>query len=210
MITGLLPCDPQPSIRRKIIKEVNDILEFFCSSGHQENIFYLKPDCDWIHKNGTLNETYFHTDDLHLNRCGNHKFALAITNKINTLLSTSYPINSLPSSPTSPSYPVSLGFWDNLPEPLIHPAVSSSSSIQSPSSTNHLLSSSSHMPSFADVVKSSLPSLPCQTPPSKPPLPPEKLPLLNHHSHRHRPAARCQTPDTYSSTSIAMFTSIPA
>ena len=79
ILTGLLPRDLQPSIRRKQVNKVNKYLKLLCASGHIRNFYYLKPDKDWVlPEDGTLNTSYYFHDYLHLLEEGDMKFAKSI------------------------------------------------------------------------------------------------------------------------------------
>ena len=66
IITGLLARGLQPSIHRVQVAEVNRCLEVICAKDYLRNVFYLNPDKDWILPNGTLDESYYFRDYLHL------------------------------------------------------------------------------------------------------------------------------------------------
>lgn len=85
IITGILPRDRFPSFRRTKITEVNSILEEIIDlSDHQkfDNVYFLRPDSDWVLDDGTIDESLYHTDYLHLIEAGDEKFAKAIVSLI--------------------------------------------------------------------------------------------------------------------------------
>ena len=86
IITGLLPRDLVPGYRRQSIRSVNKKLKRWCQSPSQRNVYFLKPENDWVMPDGTLNTQLFYTDHLHLVEPGNEKFAKSIYDMIMKLM----------------------------------------------------------------------------------------------------------------------------
>ncbi|EDO32560.1 predicted protein, partial [Nematostella vectensis] len=87
VVTGLLPRDLYPSFRRKKISEVNRQLEELIDfSDEFADVHFLRPDDDWVRGDGTLEESFYHTDYLHLVEAGDRKLAKAITALVTKLL----------------------------------------------------------------------------------------------------------------------------
>lgn len=85
IVTGLLPRDLFPSFKRKKIDEVNANLEEtidFNDDSKYDNVYFLKPDSDWVLDGGMIDESLYHTDYLHLIEAGDEKFAKAIVGLI--------------------------------------------------------------------------------------------------------------------------------
>eukprot|EP00112_Aurelia_sp_Birch-Aquarium-sp1_P005523 Seg1629.2 transcript_id=Seg1629.2/GoldUCD/mRNA.D3Y31 product="hypothetical protein" protein_id=Seg1629.2/GoldUCD/D3Y31 len=97
IVTGLLPRDLRPSYRRQKIQCVNENLRNWCQNPAQQNIYYLKPEKEWLLHDGTLNTHLFYKDHLHLVEPGNNKFAKSIYNMI-TELKEGYNTNCTPSN----------------------------------------------------------------------------------------------------------------
>ncbi len=86
IIAGLLPRDPVPGYRRDSIKSVNKKLKRWCQSPTQRNVYFLKPDKDWVNPDGTLVSEYYYTDNLHLVEAGYEKFSKSIYEMIMRLM----------------------------------------------------------------------------------------------------------------------------
>ena len=84
ILSGILPRDSGTASIRcvKILKTNNHLLE---KCHNLRNIFYLEHDIDWNHNNGSLNDQYYHHDNLHLIKLGNEKIANEITNLIKNI-----------------------------------------------------------------------------------------------------------------------------
>eukprot|EP00112_Aurelia_sp_Birch-Aquarium-sp1_P009827 Seg2132.2 transcript_id=Seg2132.2/GoldUCD/mRNA.D3Y31 product="Platelet-activating factor acetylhydrolase IB subunit gamma" protein_id=Seg2132.2/GoldUCD/D3Y31 len=78
IITGLLPRDKRISSKRKEIQEVNKLLAELCENDGRPNLMFTKPEEDWTHADGLLNEKYYYFYLLHLNEEGNKKIAKLI------------------------------------------------------------------------------------------------------------------------------------
>ena len=86
IITGLLPRDLEPGYRRQSIRSVNKKLKRWCQSPSQRNVYFLKPDNDWVMPDGMLRTELYYTDHLHLGEKGNEKFAKSIYDMIMKLM----------------------------------------------------------------------------------------------------------------------------
>jgi hypothetical protein len=86
IVTGLLPRDLYPSYRRTKITKVNSILEEVIDLSDDpkyNQVYFLTPEDDWISENGTIDETLYHTDHLHLIEAGDDKFSRSIVSLVN-------------------------------------------------------------------------------------------------------------------------------
>ena len=82
LVTGILPRDTNAlSVRRSKIDQINNYLDIQCTH-YTHNFFYLQPDNVWVHRDGSLDQNLFFSDNLHLIELGYNKFA----NSIVTLL----------------------------------------------------------------------------------------------------------------------------
>ena len=86
IIAGLLPRDIAPGYRRDSIKSVNKKLKRWCQCASQRNVYFLKPDPDWVNPDGTLVSEYYYSDNVHLIEAGYEKFAKAIYEMVMKLL----------------------------------------------------------------------------------------------------------------------------
>lgn len=88
-VVGLLPRDLYPTYRRSKIDKVNSGLEeriSFSEELKEENVYFLKPDDDWVDADGKLNERLYYSDHLHLVEAGNEKLGKAISTFVKKLL----------------------------------------------------------------------------------------------------------------------------
>ena len=76
----------EPGYRRQSIRSVNKKLKRWCQSPSQRNVYFLKPDNDWVNPDGTLRTELYYTDHLHLGEPGNNKFAKSIYDMIMKLM----------------------------------------------------------------------------------------------------------------------------
>lgn len=89
VVVGLLPRDLNPTYRRSKIDKVNSGLEeriSFSDELKEENVYFLKPDDDWVDEDGKLNENLYYTDHLHLVEDGDEKLGKAISEFVEKLL----------------------------------------------------------------------------------------------------------------------------
>lgn len=89
VVVGLLPRDLHPSERREKIVEVNDELAEqinFADEFREEMVFFLRPERDWVQRNGKLNQYLYFTDYLHLVEAGDEKLAKCIHRLVVELL----------------------------------------------------------------------------------------------------------------------------
>ena len=68
-LTGLLPRDLNESKQRNKILKVNSYLKKSCKG--ETNIIYLEQDCNWVHKDQSLDTSLYFKDYLHLLKSGN-------------------------------------------------------------------------------------------------------------------------------------------
>eukprot|EP00795_Rhopilema_esculentum_P017748 gene17748-9420_t len=86
IIAGLLPRDLEHGYRRHSIRSVNKKLKRWSQSPSQRNVYFLKPDNDWVLPDGMLRTELYYTDYLHLGEPGNEKFAKSIYDMIMKLM----------------------------------------------------------------------------------------------------------------------------
>ena len=119
--------------------KVNNYLKKSCKD--ETNIYYLEQDCNWVHKDQSLNTLLYFTDYLHIIEPGNNKLASKIVEILMKLdcknlsfTSTSssksvWSLSSLSSLPPSLATPSALSPPSSLPPPssLLLPCASLSS-----------------------------------------------------------------------------------
>ena len=96
IIAGLLPRDQFSTLRRQKLRTVNDLLDSFCRKINKEELYFIKPEIDWTHSNGTLDKSFYYEDFLHLSEKGNEKFARSIVEALNKILKINTPSISSP------------------------------------------------------------------------------------------------------------------
>ena len=82
---GILPRDEQNTARRQ---KLNELLESKCTNYVNTDIYYLRPDGDWIRENGCLDISLLYKDKLHLTETeyGSSNINEVITAVLNLLL----------------------------------------------------------------------------------------------------------------------------
>ena len=75
-LTGLLPRNLNKSKQRNKILTVNSYLKESCKD--ETNIYYLQQDCNWVHKDQSLDTSLHYKYYLHLLEPGSDKFASRI------------------------------------------------------------------------------------------------------------------------------------
>ena len=83
VINGLIPRDTINTIRRQKLLEVNQLLQGKCTN--YTSVYFLKPDADWTTRDGGLDKSFYHKDNIHLLENGNKKLALSIKTKLDKI-----------------------------------------------------------------------------------------------------------------------------
>ena len=91
-----MPIDQFSTLRHQKLKSVNDILDSICRKINKEELYFIKPEFDWTHSNGTLDKSLYYEDFLHLSEKGNEKFPRSIVDVLNKILKIKTPSKSSP------------------------------------------------------------------------------------------------------------------
>ena len=83
IVSGILPWDFSPGIRRNKIRSVNLQIKDVVAEMNNNFITYIDPDHTWTSSGGALNTNHYFKDNLHLIEKGNEKLAKAITTALN-------------------------------------------------------------------------------------------------------------------------------
>ena len=83
IVAGILPRDRTVSKRRNRIQQTNIILKNVCC---KNKFLFIEQASYWTKSSGSLNQSLFWKDDLHLNKRGCNLFAKSISDAIKTII----------------------------------------------------------------------------------------------------------------------------